>query len=71
MVQKIADLMRQDRRRMQNVTKIAEEDLVKAREKMTEWLKEKKKPAVNKRKCEETKIKKAELNFFEEGVELS
>ena len=32
-VQKIADLMRQDRRRMQNITKIAEEDLMKAKEK--------------------------------------
>ena len=38
--QKIADLMRQDRRRMQNITKMAEEDLAKAKEKMTEWLKE-------------------------------
>ena len=39
---------------------------------MTEWLKEKEKekPAVNKRKREETKPKKAEPNFFEEGVEL-
>ena len=32
-VQKIADLMRQDRRRMQNITKMAEEDLTKAKEK--------------------------------------
>ena len=32
-VQKIADLMRQDRRRMQNITKIAEEDLTNAEEK--------------------------------------
>ena len=32
-VQKIPDLMRQDRRRMQNITKIAEEDLMKAKEK--------------------------------------
>ena len=31
--QKIADLMRQDRRRMQNTTKTAEEDLMKAKEK--------------------------------------
>ena len=31
--QKIADLMRQDRRRMQNITKTAEEDLAKAKEK--------------------------------------
>ena len=70
-VQKIADLMRQDRRRMQNITKMAEEDLAKAKEKMTEWLKEKEKekPAVNRRKREETKPKKAEPNFFEEGVE--
>ena len=37
---------------------------------MTEWLKEKVKPAVNKRKREETKPKKAKPNFFEEGVEL-
>ena len=37
---------------------------------MTEWLKEKEKPAVNKRKQEEKKPKKAEPNFFEEGVEL-
>ena len=59
-VQKIADLMRQDRRKMQNITKIVEEDLVKAKEKMTEWFKEKEKPAV----------KKVEPNFFEEGVEL-
>ena len=59
-VQKIADLMRQDRRRMQNITKIAEEDLAKAKEKMTEWLKEKEKekPAVNKRKREESKPKR-------------
>ena len=69
-VQKTADLMRQDRRRLQNITKIAEEDLMKAKEKMTEWLKEKEKPAVNKRKQEEKKPKKAEPNFFEEGVEL-
>ena len=32
-VQKTADLMRQDRRRLQNITKIAEEDLMKAKEK--------------------------------------
>ena len=32
-VQKIEDLKRQDRRRMQNITKIAEEDLMKAKEK--------------------------------------
>ena len=56
---------------MQSITKIAEEDLVKAKEKMTEWFQEKEKPAVNKRKREETKRKKAEPNFFEEGVELS
>ena len=57
---------------MQNITKMAEEDLAKAKEKMTEQLKEKakEKPAVNKRKREETKPKKAEPNFFEEGVEL-
>ena len=59
--------MRQDRRRMQNITRIAEEDLVKAKEKMTEWLKEKEKakPSVNKRKREETKPKRAEPNFAE------
>ena len=62
--------MRQDRRRMQNITKIAVEDLMKAKEKMMEWLKEKEKPAVNKRKREEKKPIKAEPNFFEEGVEL-
>ena len=57
---------------MQNITKMAEEDLAKAKEKMTEQLKEKakEKPAINKRKREETKPKKAEPNFFEEGVEL-
>ena len=33
-------------------------------------MKEKEKPAVNKRKREETKPKKMEPNFFEEGVEL-
>ena len=43
---------------------------MKAKEKMTEWFKEKEKPAVNKRKQEEKKHKKAEPNFFEEGVEL-
>ena len=37
---------------------------------MMEWLKEKEKPAVNKRKQEEKKPKKAEPNFCEEGVEL-
>ena len=43
---------------MQNITKIAEEDLMKAKEKMTEWFKEKEKPAFNKRKQEEKKAKK-------------
>ena len=69
-VQKIADLMRQDRRRMQNITKIAEEDLMKAKEKWWNGWKKKRNPAVNKRKREEKKPIKAEPNFFEEGVEL-
>ena len=67
-VQKIADLMRQDRKRMQNITKIAEEDLAKAKEKMTEWLKEKEKPSVNKRKREETKPKKRSRTSLRKGL---
>ena len=36
-VQKIADVMRQERRRVHNIMMIAEEDLTRAKEKMTEW----------------------------------
>ena len=55
---------------MHNIMMIAEEDLTRAKEKMTEWVKEKEKPAVKKEKTEEKKPKEAEPNFFEGGVEV-
>ena len=58
-VQQVTDLMRRDRKIVQNIMKLAEVDLTRAEGKMTEWLKEDEKPATMK-KTEEKKPKKVE-----------